>query len=168
MSDMAKNFLYLIMIISILRMLSPSKEYDKYIKFFISLLLVISIFSPILTVIKDGKFSKILNDNYIRIDEFETQINEGKINTEELIIENYKLKIENNISSIIEKKYYTKNKVKVSLLKDSNKENYGDITNIDIIINKDDSRKKNKIKNYISKTYLVDIKNINIKTGSVT
>ncbi|MCR2032072.1 stage III sporulation protein AF [Anaerofustis stercorihominis] len=167
MADITKNFLYLIMVISILRLLSPSKEYDKYIKFFISLLLVISILTPILTIVKKGEFSSLLNDSYVRIDTFESQINEGKIDTDSLIIDEYKNKLNDNIKGIINKKYYIESKVSVRINEDSNSDTYGDIKEINITLNENDIKKKDKIKSYLSKTYLVDLNNINIKTGSV-
>ena len=167
MADFAKNFLYLIMVISILRLLSPSKEYDKYIKFFISLLLVVSILTPILTIVKKGEFSSLLNDSYVRIDTFESQINEGVIDTDSLIIDEYKNKLNDSINGIIKKKYYIASKVSVRINEDQNSDMYGDIKEIDITLNENDIKKKDKIKSYLSKTYLVDLNNINIKTGSV-
>ena len=167
MADFAKNFLYLIMVISILRLLSPSKEYDKYIKFFISLLLVVSILAPILTRVKKGEFSSLLNDSYVRIDTFESQINEGVIDTDSLIIDEYKNKLNDSINGIIKKKYYIDSKVSVRINEDQNSDMYGDIKEIDITLNENDIKKKDKIKSYLSKTYLVDLNNINIKTGSV-
>ncbi|EDS71749.1 stage III sporulation protein AF [Anaerofustis stercorihominis] len=167
MADFAKNFLYLIMVISILRLLSPSKEYDKYIKFFISLLLVVSILAPILTIVKKGEFSSLLNDSYVRIDTFESQINEGVIDTDSLIIDEYKNKLNDSINGIIKKKYYIDSKVSVRINEDQNSDMYGDIKEIDITLNENDIKKKDKIKSYLSKTYLVDLNNINIKTGSV-
>lgn len=167
MADFAKNFLYLIMVISILRLLSPSKEYDKYIKFFISLLLVVSILAPILTIVKKGEFSSLLNDSYVRIDTFESQINEGVIDTDSLIIDEYKNKLNDSINGIIKKKYYIDSKVIVRINEDQNSDMYGDIKEIDITLNENDIKKKDKIKSYLSKTYLVDLNNINIKTGSV-
>jgi len=165
--DIIKNFLYLIMVISILRLLSPAKEYDKYIKFFISLLLVISILSPILTVVKKGEFSSVLNDSYIRVDNFEKQINQGNIDADSLIINEYKNKIDANIEGVIKKKYYIQTDVETVINEDSNSENYGDILNIEVTLSEKDIRKKDKIKSYISKTYLVALNNINIKTGRV-
>lgn len=167
MADFAKNFLYLIMVISVLRLLSPSKEYDKYIKFFISLLLVVSILAPILTIVKKGEFSSLLNDSYVRIDTFESQINEGVIDTDSLIIDEYKNKLNDSINGIIKKKYYIDSKVSVRINEDQNSDMYGDIKEIDITLNENDIKKKDKIKSYLSKTYLVDLNNINIKTGSV-
>ncbi len=78
MNEYLKSFIYLMLVISILRMLSPSKEYDKYIKFFVSLLFVVSILSPIISVVKKGDFSSFLNKNYVTMDEFETNINNGR------------------------------------------------------------------------------------------
>ncbi len=167
MNGYIKSFLYLMLVISVLGMMSPSKEYDKYIKFFISLLFVISILSPIVTVIKREDISFLLNNNYISVNEFESRINQDSIDVNSLIKEEYQDKLQNNIMNALEKQYYIKSSVEVDINDDETSKYYGDIENIDVIINKKDINKKDRLKNYISKTYMLDIENINIRTGSV-
>ena len=167
MNGYIKSFLYLMLVISVLGMMSPSKEYDKYIKFFISLLFVISILSPIVTVIKREDISFLLNNNYISVNEFESRINQDSIDVNSLIKEEYQDKLKNNIMNALEKQYYIKSSVEVDINDDETSKYYGDIENIDVIINKKDINKKDRLKNYISKTYMLDIENINIRTGSV-
>lgn len=167
MNGYIKSFLYLMLVISVLGMMSPSKEYDKYIKFFISLLFVISILSPIVTVIKREDISFLLNNNYISVNEFESRINQDSIDVNSLIKEEYQDKLQNNIMNALEKQYYIKSSVEVDINDDETSKYYGDIENIDVIINKKDINKKDRLKNYISKTYILDIENINIRTGSV-
>lgn len=167
MNGYIKSFLYLMLVISVLGMMSPSKEYDKYIKFFISLLFVISILSPIVTVIKREDISFLLNNNYISVNEFESRINQDSIDVNLLIKEEYQDKLQNNIMNALEKQYYIKSSVEVDINDDETSKYYGDIENIDVIINKKDINKKDRLKNYISKTYMLDIENINIRTGSV-
>ena len=128
---------------------------------------MVSILAPILTIVKKGEFSSLLNDSYVRIDTFESQINEGVIDTDSLIIDEYKNKLNDSINGIIKKKYYIDSKVSVRINEDQNSDMYGDIKEIDITLNENDIKKKDKIKSYLSKTYLVDLNNINIKTGSV-
>lgn len=167
MNGYIKSFLYLMLVISVLGMMSPSREYDKYIKFFISLLFVISILSPIVTVIKREDISFLLNNNYISVNEFESRINQDSIDVNSLIKEEYQDKLQNNIMNALEKQYYIKSSVEVDINDDETSKYYGDIENIDVIINKKDINKKDRLKNYISKTYMLDIENINIRTGSV-
>lgn len=167
MNGYIKSFLYLMLVISVLGMMSPSKEYDKYIKFFISLLFVISILSPVVTVIKREDISFLLNNNYISVNEFESKINQDSIDVNSLIKEEYQDKLQNNIMNALEKQYYIKSSVEVDINDDETSKYYGDIENIDVIINKKDINKKDRLKNYISKTYMLDIENINIRTGSV-
>lgn len=167
MNGYIKSFLYLMLVISVLGMMSPSKEYDKYIKFFISLLFVISILSPVVTVIKREDISFLLNNNYISVNEFESRINQDSIDVNSLIKEEYQDKLQNNIMNALEKQYYIKSSVEVDINDDETSKYYGDIENIDVIINKKDINKKDRLKNYISKTYMLDIENINIRTGSV-
>lgn len=167
MNGYIKSFLYLMLVISVLGMMSPSKEYDKYIKFFISLLFVISILSPIVTVIKREDISFLLNNNYISVNEFESRINQDSIDVNSLIKEEYQEKLQNNIMNALEKQHYIKSSVEVDINDDETSKYYGDIENIDVIINKKDINKKDRLKNYISKTYMLDIENINIRTGSV-
>ena len=167
MNGYIKSFLYLMLVISVLGMMSPSKEYDKYIKFFISLLFVISILSPIVTVIKREDISFLLNNNYISVNEFESRINQDSIDVNSLIKEEYQDRLQNNIMNALEKQYYIKSSVEVDINDDETSKYYGDIENIDVIINKKDINKKDRLKNYISKTYMLDIENINIRTGSV-
>lgn len=167
MNGYIKSFLYLMLVISVLGMMSPSKEYDKYIKFFISLLFVISILSPIVTVIKREDISFLLNNNYISVNEFESRINQDSIDVNLLIKEEYQDKLQNNIMNALEKKYYINSSVEVDINDDETSKYYGDIENVYVIINKKDINKKDRLKNYISKTYMLDIENINIRTGSV-
>lgn len=167
MNEYLKSFIYLMLVISILRMLSPSKEYDKYIKFFVSLLFVVSILSPIISVVKKGDFSSFLNKNYVTMDEFETNINNGSIDINTLVKDEYKNKLENNIKNALEKQYYVKSNVLVVINEDENSKYYGDIEKITVTLNEKDVKKKGKIKSYINKTYMLEIENINIKTGSV-
>lgn len=168
MNEYLKSFIYLMLVISILRMLSPSKEYNKYIKFFVSLLFVVSILSPIISVVKKGEFSSFLNKNYVTMDELETSINNGNIDINTLVKDEYKKKLENNIKSTLKKQYYVNADVLVVINEDESSAYYGDIKNVTVTLNEEDINKKDKIKSYINKTYMLDIGNINIKTGSVS
>lgn len=168
MSSFVKGLLYLMMIISIVRMLSSSKEYDKYIKFFISLLFVVSILSPVLSIVKGEEVFDFLKESYAYNESYENNILDKSTNFESLVLDEYKRNTLNNIKDELNKKFYIDVNLKIEINDDVDSNEYASIKKIYLTLNKEDENKVNKIKNYLVNTYKVDKENINIRVGSVT
>lgn len=163
-----KSFLFLVLALTLLKNLSPSKSYDKYIKLFISILFVTSVISPILNLIKGEDYADILGKNISIInnkaDSF--MLNKMQSDGNNLILEEYKGRITDNIKSNLKKKFNKEFNISLDINEDSNSENYAQINGV--YLSYDSELKGNvkaMIKKYIADSYSVDEDNIYIKAG---
>ena len=169
MREYIKSFLFLVLVLTLLKNLSPSKSYDKYIKLFVSILFVTSVISPVLNLIKGESYLDILQKNISitnnKADNF--TIAKMKQDSNNLILEEYKRKVTENIKVNLKKKFNKDFNVSLNINEDSISEDYAMINGIYLSYdsNLSDTLKRG-IKKYITDSYSVGENNIYIKAGT--
>lgn len=181
--DFVRNLIVFRIIVFIILELSPGNEYQKYIKIFAFLSIIIMLLSPLLDIF-DGRmdFKNVL-DRYMIKNEFADmekslmEYDEKKILA---VTDEYKKGIEENVKDIVEDEQAVFDKIMLELELDAGSSDFLSIKHMDVYISKkysetdrireiiieDKSRAESiteiNIKNRISQFYNLQINNINI------
>ena len=114
----------------------PSDEYRKYVHLVLGLLLIITISSPVISLLGNG----------VDIESFLDA--EGQ---KEDVITIYKKTLENNIKTRIETKIpELKDNIKVSVSAADDGSEYGTIEEVDVVLSGDDTERADEIKTIVS------------------
>lgn len=168
MSEFIKSFLFLVLVLTLIRSLSPSKSYDKYIKLFVSILFITSVISPILSFIKGEDYQSVLNENISIVNNKTDSFMSEQIQKEgnNYILEEYKKRLSDDIKEKLKKRFNKDFTIEISINEDNKNEEYANVTGIYISYeNSLNTAMKEMIKKYIKKVYSVDEENIYIKAG---
>ncbi|WP_353095888.1 stage III sporulation protein AF [Tissierella praeacuta] len=164
-STWLKDIVILFILISIAELIMPKGNMKKYINMVIGLLIIFTIISPFVKLVKLNFNFEQAVFNYSKPDSIkDIQDNEFYIQQEEQIKKVYKEKIVSEIRGIVEEKTdYKVVNITVGIIEEE--KDYGDIDYLDIIICEDDNiTNDNKIS--IEKVKSIDIRN-NINTGEL-
>lgn len=157
---------YLILITAIMNVL-PGNSYKKYIRLFTGMLLIILVLGPINQLFNadtriDATFLKNLYTNEIL--NSSSEIMNSQESSENSLFDQYEIQIETSIEDKIKESGYKYVKVEVIMQRDSESDNYGDITSVDVTVS--DTENKiyiNEIEIDVSDDEIDSVEEINIK-----
>lgn len=116
--EWVKNYSMVFLLMTVLCSMTAKKEYRQYIQFFVEMILVIALVTPLLSLLgkNDDFFEKIAYDSFwqgldsIRMDQEKVEFLNG-----EHYVEYYENTIESDISMMVEDAGYTATDVKVQM-----------------------------------------------------
>lgn len=131
----------------------PSDEYRKYVHLVLGLLLIITISSPVISLLGNGfdieSFLDAEGTRTLMSSEISPESIEKK--QKEDVITIYKKTLENNIKTRIETKIpELKDNIKVSVSAADDGSEYGTIEKVDVVLSGDDTERADEIKTIVS------------------
>lgn len=131
----------------------PSDEYRKYVHLVLGLLLIITISSPVISLLGNGfdieSFLDAEGARTLMSSEISPESIEKK--QKEDVITIYKKTLENNIKTRIETKIpELKDNIKVSVSAADDGSEYGTIEEVDVVLSGDDTERADEIKTIVS------------------
>ncbi len=137
-----RNILFFLLLVSLTEILLPSGKYGKYIRFFTGMVMILLTVRPLLAMFQ-------LEDRLAGyFDHFSFQMETDELNREILGIErqrldriadSYELEAERNIAVMAAEEGLELSEVKAAVERDREKENYGQIRHILLVIREDSS-----------------------------
>lgn len=125
MNYIQKMIIYTIFM-SIVLQIIPKKQYEKYIKFYMGILLLLLLFIPMFELLGTDKKMKQLYQSY----ENQWVNNENIEENKKIIYKQYEESIGEELKEVLEKKGYKIQKVKAEV----KQENYGELEQVTVIL----------------------------------
>ncbi|WP_058485262.1 stage III sporulation protein AF [Defluviitalea phaphyphila] len=148
--DWIKNIAFFVIFSEFIQMLMPEGHFRKYIKMILSLILILILIRPIMSIFfkSEDEFYNLIKLNQLEIEK-QSILNESSYITnkqDELIMETYKLKLKNQIDKLIEGNIDAQADV-VEIIVNENKkdENFGNIEEVYIVIKEEEESNGIKI-----------------------
>lgn len=125
---------YIILVTTVMYVL-PNQKYQKYLRFFTGIVMILLVINPILKVLKQDQnlsYTFQLNNYRQELDEFNKDIKEAQGEQKHTLLTQYEEKIAEKISEFVAGQGLFTKKISVILNSDETSENYGSIQSIQI------------------------------------
>lgn len=165
MKEAMISFIFTVMVVTILKFLSPSEKYGKYINLFASMIILSSIVSPLFNLITSHSFEEILGANTFYFDSVfaNNEYNISSKNNNHIIISEFEKTLSSHIEDILYQKFSKKFSVKIDVNENDEQIDYSSINFIEITPLEKNNISKQEIITYLNEVYLFDKKNIYLK-----
>lgn len=160
----AQGIIVAVIVATIVEMLLPEGNNKKYVKTVVGIYIIFIIIQPILSKISNKNLNILNNKNISNIIKNSEIKNNISLETSGYIENSYKEKIKENIIKELYAKGYSVKILEINFETES-KENYGEILNIKLAINK---KTDNKINANSSGNEIKVIEDVKIKTNNIT